>query len=83
VFAGLAALINYEFNQVYYTSAAPASLIEYSVFATMLPFLLAAVVLFAVAALSSREAKSAAKKEPKTQKTEAQEIGDAFKEMPT
>ena len=49
----------------------------------MLPFLLAAVISFLVVALSSQEEKSAAEKEPKTQKTETQEIEDVFKETPT
>lgn len=83
VFAGLAALINYELNSVLYTSAAPTSVFVYSILTTMLPFLLAAVISFLVVALSSQEEKSAAKKEPKTQKTETQEIADAFKKTPT
>jgi large-conductance mechanosensitive channel len=49
----------------------------------MLPFLLAAVISFLVVALSSQEEKSSAKKEPKTQKTETQEIADTFKKTPT
>ena len=83
VFTGLAALINYEFDKVAYSSSIPASFIEYSMFTAMLPFLLAAVLSFVLAALSSREAKSAAEKEPKTQKTETQETEDVFKETPT
>jgi hypothetical protein len=79
VFAGLAALMNYELNNVMYTSAAPASLFIYSILIAMLPFLLAAVISFLVFALSSQEEKSAVEKEPKTQQTETQEIEDLYR----
>ena len=89
VFAGLAALINYELNQVMYTSAAPASLFEYSILTEMLPFLLAAVISFIVVVLSSKEAKAAAEKETEMQKKETKEAKtqpeyeDIFKEAQT
>ena len=89
VFTVLAAVINYELDKVLYLSTAPASLIDYSLLAAMLPFLVAAVLSFVVAAYSSQGAKSADEKEPeaqekKTQETETQpDVEDVFKETPT
>jgi len=67
VFTVLAAVINYELNKVLYVPGTPASLFEYNVLTAMLPFLLAAVLSFVVAALGSQAAKSAQEKETETQ----------------
>ena len=79
VFAGLAALMNYELNNLMHTSAAPASLFIYNSLIAMLPFLLAAVISFLVFAFSSKEQESAAEKKPKPQETETQEIEDLYR----
>jgi large-conductance mechanosensitive channel len=89
----LAAVFNYELNKVLYTSAAPASLFEYSVLVAILPFLLAAILSFVVAVLGSQAAKAADEKEPEMQEkkmaepemqnAETQETEDVFKETPT
>jgi hypothetical protein len=88
VFAGLAALTNYELNKVMYTSAAPASLFVYNIFTSILPYLLGAVISFVVVSLSSHEEASAAEKETEIQKEETKEAQkeptpeDVFKETP-
>ena len=71
VFTGLAAYVNYQIIKLLYP-AAPTNFIEYNIIATMLPFLLAVVLSFAVAALSSQAAKSAAEKETEKQESETQ-----------
>jgi flagellar biosynthesis component FlhA len=98
VFTVLSALINYVFDNAYYMTTAPLNITLMSIFAAMLPYLLAAVLSFAVVILSSRAAKSEAKKEPEAQEketqetemqekekqeTETQEVEDVFKEAPT
>ncbi len=89
MFTGLAAVINYELDKVQYSSAAPASFIDYSIVTAMLPYLVFAVLSFAVYAFSSQAAKSAAEKEPEAQEKEIQqteiqpEPEDVFTETPT
>ncbi|MGD0994457.1 MAG: hypothetical protein ABR909_02915 [Candidatus Bathyarchaeia archaeon] len=77
VFTVLAGVISYELSKVLYSSAAPTSLFEYSVVTAMLPFLVAAVLSFAVAFLISRALKSETEKEIETQKTETQHKQEA------
>jgi large-conductance mechanosensitive channel len=77
VFAGVAAFINYEVNKIL---GAPANYIAYNIIGSMLPFLVAAVLSFAVAALSSQATKSAAEKETEKQESETQA---ASEETPT
>jgi TRAP-type C4-dicarboxylate transport system permease small subunit len=72
VFSGLAAIINYELDTTLYSSAVPAIFIGLSVLTAMLPFIVSAVLSFAVAASISRTIKSKAEKETETQKTETQ-----------
>ncbi len=67
VFSGLAAFINYELDTTLYSSAAPAIFIVLSVLTAMIPFIVSAVLSFAVAFITSNAAKSVAKKEPETQ----------------
>jgi len=69
VFAGVAAFINYEINKIL---GAPTNYIAYNIIASMLPFLVAAVLSFAVAALSSQATKSATEKETEKQESETQ-----------
>ena len=59
-------------DKLQYSSIVPTSFIEYNVIASMLPFLVSAVLSFAVAALSSQAAKSAAEKETEKQESETQ-----------
>lgn len=73
VFTVLAGFINYEIDKLLYSSAAPASFIDYTILAAMLPFLVFAVLSFVVVALSSRAIKSEAEKEPEAQEKEIQE----------
>ena len=88
VFAGFAALTNYELNRVMYTSAAPASLFVYNIFTSILPYLLGAVISFVVFTFSSHEETSATEKETEIQKEETKEAEkepapeDAFEETP-
>jgi len=88
VFAGLAALTNYELNKIMYTSEAPASLFVYNIFTSILPYLLGAVISFIVVALASHEETSATKKETEIQKEETKEPEkepvpeDVFEETP-
>ena len=69
VFVGLAAYVNYQVIKLLYPGA-PTNFIEYNIIAAILPFLLAVVLSFTVAALSSKATKSVAEKETETQKTE-------------
>jgi hypothetical protein len=69
-FTFLAAVTNYGYNNVIYTSAAPVSLFIYSVLIAILPYLLAAVISFLVFAFSSKELESTVEKELKPQETE-------------
>jgi hypothetical protein len=70
IFSGLVAIINYELDMTLYTSAAPAIFIGLSILVAMLPFIVSAVLSFAMAAIISRTIKSKAEKETETQKTE-------------
>ena len=72
VFSGLAALINYEYSITYYTSAVPAKIIEFGVLMAMLPYVVSAILSFAIAGIISRALNSGAEKETEIQKTEAQ-----------
>ncbi len=63
VFSVFAAIINYELDATLYSSAAPAIFIGLSVLTAMVPFIVAAVLSFAVAFITSKPAKA----EPKTQ----------------
>ncbi len=86
-FAGLAALTNYELNRVMYTSAAPSSLFVYSIFTSILPYLLGAVISFVVASLASHEETSSNQKETEikkeTKEAEKEPVAeDAFEETP-
>jgi hypothetical protein len=77
VFSGLVAIINYELDTTLYTSAAPAIFIGLSILIAMLPFIISAVLSFAMAAFISHTIKSKAGKETETQKTETQAKQDA------
>ena len=68
VFAGIAAVVNYELDTVLYVATAPAKLIDMSVLTAALPFIVAAVLSFMVEILSS----SAISSEAKSQEAEAQ-----------
>jgi len=57
VFAVFAALINFEINSYQYGSNAPAGFIQLSALASMLVFLLFAVLSFVVARITMRSAK--------------------------
>jgi hypothetical protein len=70
VFTVLAAVTNYGYNTVVYSSAAPASLFIYSILTAVLPYLLAAVISFLVFAFSLKEQESTAEKETETQEIE-------------
>ena len=89
VFTVLAALVNLEFDRAYYTTAAPAAITIYSVIAAMLPYLVAAVLLFLAAFLIPRTIKSEDEKEPEAQEKETEEtetqsdLEDVLKETPT
>jgi flagellar basal body-associated protein FliL len=79
VFAVLVGVTNYGYNHVVYTSAAPASLFIYSILIAVLPYLLAAVISFAVFALSSKEQESTTEKEPESQEPKTQETEDLYR----
>jgi TRAP-type C4-dicarboxylate transport system permease small subunit len=90
VFMVLAGVITYEIDKLQYTSAAPASFIDYTIIAAMLPFMGFLIASLAVAVLSSQAAKpAAAELEPETQEKATQEtetepdVEDVFKETPT
>jgi hypothetical protein len=68
----LVAIINYELDATLYTSAAPTLFIGLSILIAMLPYIVSAVLSFAVAAIISRTIKSKAEKETEIQKTETQ-----------
>ena len=57
VFAVLAALINFEINSYEYGSSAPAGFIQYNALASMLVYLLFAVLSFVVAWITRRSEK--------------------------
>lgn len=71
-----------------YTSAAPSSLFVYSIFTSILPYLLGAVISFVVASLASHEETSSNQKETEIKKEETKEAEkepvaeDAFEETP-
>ena len=80
VFTVLAGVFNYELSKVLYAEGAPAGIFIYTALIAILPFLLIAVLSFAVAYLGSHAIKSAVEKEEETeeqekeiQKTEEQE----------
>ena len=89
VFMVLAGVITYEIDKLQYTAAAPASFIDYTIIASMLPFMGFLIASLVVAVLSSRAAKPAAELEPETQEEATQEtetepdVEDVFKEAPT
>lgn len=66
----MAAVTNYGYNTVAFSSAAPASLFIYSLLTAVLPYLLAAVISFLVFAFSLKEQELATEKKPETQETE-------------
>jgi hypothetical protein len=70
VFIVLAAVTNYGYNHVVYTSAAPESLFIYNILIAILPYLLGAIISFVVFAFSSKELEPIADKETKPQETE-------------
>jgi TRAP-type C4-dicarboxylate transport system permease small subunit len=82
VFTVLSALMNYELNKVLYAPGVPASLFYYNMIVAMLPFLLAAVLSFVVAALGSQATKSAAEKEKQESETQPKPQA-ASEETPT
>ncbi len=88
VFTALAAIINYEFDRVYYTAAAPAGITDYSILTAILPFLVSAVLSFVVYALISRtiepeDEKETEEQEKETQQTETKpELEEVFNETP-
>lgn len=65
VFAALAAFITYGQITIQYQSVVPTSYVQLSVVASMLPFMLFAVLSLVVAGISSRAAKEADGKEVK------------------
>ncbi len=80
VFTALAAVINYELDKLQYTSAAPASFIDYSFISAMLPYLVLAVLSLTVYVISASMIKPEAQ-EKETQRTETQpEPEDVFTE---
>ncbi len=54
VFAIFSAFITYELIQENYGSLAPARYIQFSILASMLPYLVAAVIAFVISGVSSR-----------------------------
>ena len=95
-FMVIAGYVNYKIDRLLYSSSAPASFIDYTIFQAMLPFLVFAVLSFVVLALSLFSKKSEDKKETEPQpeqeappeeetekEKEAQETEDLFKEAPT
>lgn len=80
IFSALSGIINYELDTVMYLSTAPAKLIETSVLTAMLPFIVSAVLSFAVAVLISRARNLEAEKETETLETETQETETQTKE---
>lgn len=73
VFAVLAGLLSYELNHLMYTSAAPSSLFEYEIAIAMLPYLLAAVILFILANVCGQAIKSAINEETETKESKTQQ----------
>ncbi len=91
-FMVIAGYVNFKIDRLLYSSSAPASFIDYTIFQAMLPFLAFAVLSFIVLALSLFSTKSEAKKETEPQpeqeatpekEKETQETEDLFKEAPT
>jgi len=68
----LSGVINYEIDKLFYSSAAPANFIDYTIFQAMLPFMAFAVLSFVVLAFSLRAAKPAAEKETEMQEIETE-----------
>ena len=73
VFTVLAGFINYEIDKLLYSSAAPASFIDYTILAAMLPFLAAAVLSFTAYAFTQSAAKSEVEQETETPEKEMQQ----------
>ncbi len=63
IFAALTAFINYQAITIQYSTFVPPSFIQISTIASMLPFIMLAVVSFVVAAIGSRAAKETIEKE--------------------
>ena len=70
VFAVFAAFINFEINTYQYGSSAPAGFIQISALASMLVFLLFAVLSFVVAGVTMRATKEKIKEEDQPTMTE-------------
>jgi magnesium-transporting ATPase (P-type) len=70
IFSAVAGIVNYKLDTTLYSSAAPEIFIALTVVTAMLPFIVSAVLSFAVAALTSKPAKLVAELEPEMQ-TEA------------
>ena len=63
IFSAFAAIINYALETTIYTSAAPALFFGMSVLTAMLPFIVSAVLSFAVANITSKIEKSVPEKQ--------------------
>jgi TRAP-type C4-dicarboxylate transport system permease small subunit len=89
VFTVIVGIVTYQIDKLAYTAEAPTSFIDYSVIAATLPYLLAAVISFAVVVLSYRVTKSTETQETETQEEVTQETEtqpreeDTFEETPT
>ena len=88
IFAAIIAVLSYEIDILQYTSAAPANFIRLSVVATMMPYLVSAVISFVVAFLTANAIKLADEKMLENQmdtkpKQEADLEQAAQKEMET
>ena len=62
IFAAIVAVLSYEIDILQYTSAAPVNFIRLSVVASMMPYLVSAVVSFVVAFLTANVIKPANEK---------------------
>ncbi len=62
IFAAIVAVLSYEIDLLQYTSAAPVNFIRLSVVASMMPYLVSAVISFVVAFLTANAIKSADEK---------------------
>ena len=63
VFAALAAFINYQAITIQYSTFVPASFIQISTIASMLPYIMLAIISFVVAVIGARAAKEAVENE--------------------
>jgi predicted membrane protein len=65
IFTAIVAILNYQIdNLMYNASVVPKNFILFSIAASMMPYLIAAVLSFVVAIVVSTAAKSSDKKEP-------------------